>query len=341
MTSFDEMQSREIVKAAYHGMFGRDPDEGAYLYYTRAIKDGELAPSDLYAALSRADEFIQSICRNRDYKIVRNSNLDFNEVTQLNADTRYNRLDVDGFPVKKFADIFERVKSRSDNERFQEYCRLHEHRFRELFGIVGQLCSKRQRVLEVSTSPVSSELAETLDLHYVSADHPSLYPEYNGAENPVLKSKLHISVDMNYDDLCEKVSKIDDEKFDLVIYCEIIEHLMISPYDQIHKLKECLRPGGYLFISTPNFFSHERLKRMRERRHPLDLLPPGESFIDGAHHVREYTMSDLFEVVTKNGMDVFHYSWSKCWDMVPEIESWVDRYPQDRTNLYVIAQLPE
>jgi len=27
--------------------------------------------------------------------------------------------------------------------------------------------------------------------------------------------------------------------------------------------------------------------------------------------------------------------------MVSEIESWVDRHPQDRTNLYLIAQLSE
>ncbi len=339
--TFDEAQSREIVRAAYRGMLGRDPDEGAYLHYTRVIENGDLPPSELYAQLSRTDEFIEAICSNRNYKIIRSDNIDFRDYSQIFADARYDRLELNDFSAVEFEKIITRVKSRSNDERFQEYCRLHEHRFRELFGIVRQLCSKGDRVLEVSTSPVSAELSDALGVHYVSADHPSLYPEYNGTPNAELKSELHVSVDMNHDNLWTQLSEAGADKFDVVIFCEIIEHLLISPFDQVQKLKECLRPGGYLFISTPNFFSHERLNRMRKRRHPLDLLPPGESFIHGAHHVREYTMDDLFEVVTKNGMDVFYYSWSKCWDMVPGIESWVDRHPLDRTNLYLVAQLPK
>lgn len=340
MADFDEIQSREIVKIAYQGMLGRDPDEGAYLYYTNAIKDTLITPADFYLALSKTDEYMNAICADRRYKIIKNDHIDLRDGTEFNADIRYNRLDMNTFAIEQFNELFERVKSRSQAENFQEYCRLHKDRFRELFGIIKQLCSSQQRVLEVSTSPLSSELADAADVHFVSADHPSLYPEYNGIENPEIRSKLHVSVDMNYDNLWSKVSQFDHEKFDLVIYCEIIEHLLISPFDQVKKLLECLKPGGYLFISTPNFFSHERTKRMRERKHPLDLLPPGETFIDGAHHVREYTMDDLFKIVTENGMDVFHYSWSKCWDMTPGIEAWVDRHPQDRTNLYLIAQMP-
>lgn len=46
-------------------------------------------------------------------------------------------------------------------------------------------------------------------------------------------------------------SKFGEERFDLVIAIEIIEHLY-SPYDFLRKVKHLLREGGHLVVSTPN-----------------------------------------------------------------------------------------
>lgn len=344
MLGFSRSQFQEIIQVAYRSMLGREVDPAAFDYYNNAMLRNELSPADLYANLSGTDEYLSKICRDRSYDIVRKGHVDALENSELESDKRYAKIDVDAFPVDRFNELFEEAKSRHERQDVLNYCHLHGVRFRELFGIVSELCKSGDRVVEISTSPASYSLVEATGVRYVSVDHPSMYGEFNGRDNPELRSHLHVSVDMNYDDPWEKISAFESEKFDLVVFCEIIEHLLISPYDQVRKLAECLKPGGYLFISTPNFFSHERQRRMRNRKHPLDLIPAGDTFIHGAHHVREYTMDDLFQIVQANGLSVYHYSWSKCWDVPPVaepwLENWVDRHPQDRTNLYLIAQKP-
>lgn len=344
MSHLNEDQVEEVIQIAYQTMLGRNVDLDALEYYKKAISSGELAPADLYANISATDEYLSKICRDRKYHIVRKDHSDAFEMSELESDERYEKIDIDAFPVDRFNELFDQARSRHERQDVRDYCNLHGVRFRELFGIVSQLCDPGDRVVEISTSPASYGLVEATGVHYVSVDHPSMYGEFNGIENPELRSHRHVSVDMNYDDPWEKISAFEEEKFDLVIFCEIIEHLLISPYDQVRKLANCLKPGGFLFISTPNFFSHERQRRMRNRKHPLDLIPPGDTFIHGAHHVREYTMDDLFKIVSANGLSIHHYSWSKCWDVPPVaepwLENWVDRHPQDRTNLYLVAQKP-
>lgn len=344
MFGFSDKQYKEIIQTAYRSMLGREVDQGAFEYYQNALLRGELTPADLYANISSTDEYLNKICRDRTYNIVRKNHVDAFEMAELESDSRYEKIDINAFPACRFSELFDRARSRHDRQIVQDYCDLHRVRFRELFGIVSQLCSPGNRVVEISTSPASYGLVEATGIYYVSVDHPSMYGEFHGMENPELRSHRHVSVDMNYDSPWEKISSFGEDKFDLVIFCEIIEHLLISPYDQVKKLAECLKPGGYLFISTPNFFSHERQRRMSTRKHPLDLIPAGDDFIHGAHHVREYTMDDLFKVVETNGLSIHHYSWSKCWDVPPVaepwLEAWVDRHPQERTNLYLVAQKP-
>lgn len=43
-------------------------------------------------------------------------------------------------------------------------------------------------------------------------------------------------------------------KYDLVICVEIIEHIW-SPYQLMHDIKEILKPGGFVILSTPNIQS--------------------------------------------------------------------------------------
>jgi SAM-dependent methyltransferase len=61
--------------------------------------------------------------------------------------------------------------------------------------------------------------------------------------------------------------------FDLIIFSEVIEHLVNPPLDALAAMRELLVPGGYLLISTPNqFYLKSRLRVLAD----ILLLRPFE-----------------------------------------------------------------
>jgi SAM-dependent methyltransferase len=44
------------------------------------------------------------------------------------------------------------------------------------------------------------------------------------------------------------------EPFDAIIFAEVIEHLPCAGYIALERLRRCLRPGGLLICTTPNFY---------------------------------------------------------------------------------------
>lgn len=43
-----------------------------------------------------------------------------------------------------------------------------------------------------------------------------------------------------------------DGHFDLVMLCEVIEHMEVDPMHVLSEINRCLSPGGRLLLSTPN-----------------------------------------------------------------------------------------
>ena len=62
--------------------------------------------------------------------------------------------------------------------------------------------------------------------------------------------------DILHDDLEER------DYYDLVVMCEVIEHMPIPPYIVLNKIKAWLKPGGLIFITTPNLYRFRNLVRL-------------------------------------------------------------------------------
>jgi len=90
----------------------------------------------------------------------------------------------------------------------------------------------------------------------------------------------------------------ESERFDGVLFCEILEHLTQDPVGAIAEIHRVLKPGGWMVLTTPNAV----------RRHNLIDLVRGRNFYDPysgygpyGRHNREYTASELHELLTSNG----------------------------------------
>lgn len=92
-----------------------------------------------------------------------------------------------------------------------------------------------------------------------------------------------------------------DDTFDLVLFCELLEHL---PYDPTHALSEShrvLKDGGWLVLTTPNAARLDNLARMIEGR---NVYEPLSGYGVYGRHNREYTVDELRDLLTALGYAV-------------------------------------
>jgi SAM-dependent methyltransferase len=94
-----------------------------------------------------------------------------------------------------------------------------------------------------------------------------------------------------------------DHSFDCVLFCEILEHLLVNPDRAVAEMARILRPGGHLIVSTPN----------ATRLSNLYLLALGESIWEGysdhgayGRHNREFTLVEVCDLLGRHGFDVAH-----------------------------------
>ncbi len=93
-----------------------------------------------------------------------------------------------------------------------------------------------------------------------------------------------------------------EDRFDCVLFLEIIEHLHLNPVDILRTLHSKLRPGGTLLLSTPNMMClGNRLRMLSNRKLFLFNYPPfaeNEHPQHGHGHDRIYMpgeMQDYFK----------------------------------------------
>ena len=93
----------------------------------------------------------------------------------------------------------------------------------------------------------------------------------------------------------------DDNSFDVVLCCEIIEHLLTDPVHALTEIRRVLKPGGDLVLTTPNV---ARLENARKIIAGENVYDPYSGHGPYGRHNREYTQEDLFSLLTANGFTV-------------------------------------
>jgi SAM-dependent methyltransferase len=93
----------------------------------------------------------------------------------------------------------------------------------------------------------------------------------------------------------------DDSSFDVVLFCEIIEHLLTDPVHALTEIRRVLKPGGNLVLTTPNV---ARLENARKIIAGENVYDPYSGHGAYGRHNREYTQEDLFSLLTANGFTV-------------------------------------
>jgi cyclopropane fatty-acyl-phospholipid synthase-like methyltransferase len=92
-------------------------------------------------------------------------------------------------------------------------------------------------------------------------------------------------------------------QFDLVIFTEAVEHLNFHPVPTLTKIRESLRPGGLMALSTPDASSAWG-RALTHYKSLAEIPEPeaGKPWIDG--HVWQYTFDELFDVLRRAGFRI-------------------------------------
>lgn len=93
----------------------------------------------------------------------------------------------------------------------------------------------------------------------------------------------------------------EDDFFDVVLFCEIIEHLLSDPVHALTEIRRVLKPTGVLALTTPNV---ARLDNVRKVVAGENFYDPYSGYGPYGRHNREYTQQELFDLLSANGFSV-------------------------------------
>ena len=92
-----------------------------------------------------------------------------------------------------------------------------------------------------------------------------------------------------------------DETFDIILCCEILEHLVADPVHALVEIRRVLKHDGLLVLTTPNVARLNNVFRLIDGQNIYD---PYSGYGVYGRHNREYTIGELHELLTANGFQV-------------------------------------
>ena len=183
------------------------------------------------------------------------------------------------------------------SERF-EYLAFQARRYPSIVKFLrGQGPSDGRTVLDLGggVGGLAVALHATLGGKYALAD---FFPA-SGALSAALASRgvpETFRVDLTAEDPLAGLPE-----FDLILFVEVLEHLLVNPLELFARLRAHLTTGGRLFLTTPNQARlSNRWKLLRGRSIKEDgRFPTDGSGVYG--HVMEYTVDELDRLLTYSG----------------------------------------
>lgn len=86
--------------------------------------------------------------------------------------------------------------------------------------------------------------------------------------------------------------------FDMVLYCEVLEHMTNDPLHALRELKRVLKPDGHIVVTTPNVARLENVARIVAG---ANLYDPYSGYGPYGRHNREYTRHELHHLLAYCG----------------------------------------
>lgn len=179
------------------------------------------------------------------------------------------------------------------NNDYNVYYQTHFRRYEATLGLISSYLNTNRplHILDLGTGTgfVAIFIKNFFPQHEVVAGDVSIPAE--------IKRKLAGACVRVIEDLKiepDKRLRLESDSFDVVIFLEVLEHVIDDPRHVLSEIYRILKPGGYLFLTTPNIaqlFNRLMLLFGKQPQLYLDSLRYGYRSERG--HFREWTAYEL------------------------------------------------
>jgi SAM-dependent methyltransferase len=190
-------------------------------------------------------------------------------------------------------------------QEMANYCEQDFRRFVYTYGLVRDVSGK---CLELGANPYFATLLlkrftqlELVLANYFGSDITDyIVQEVNYEDFPRGKKCSTELKSFHFNIECDKFPFKDGE-FDAVLFCEIIEHLLIDPVAVIQEIKRVLKPTGVLVLTTPNV---SRLENVSKMIAGANIYDPYSGYGYYGRHNREYNKHELYLLLNYMGFTI-------------------------------------
>jgi len=161
--------------------------------------------------------------------------------------------------------LYEQLFRKLDDEAFERfgerYTKSHKWRFINDILMLPEV-KKGDRVLEIGPSMTSCIIKE---LTHATVETLCIDDLNRNFLDP-LNIPLHIC------DITTQAPNLPKNAYDLILFCEVFEHFLLSPERALKNILSLLKPGKQIFFSVPNFATIQKRIMLLRGQNPQDLL---------------------------------------------------------------------
>ncbi len=234
------------------------------------------------------------------------------------SDSLYSFVDLGALPLtpplplpkaqteQSINNLFDSLKlDGAPKQELENYWRQDWKRFVYTYSLVAELAGS---CLELGANPYFTTMLlryfTTLDLtlaNYFGPHFGANSTQTLSIENPSTAEREKFSLDFEHFNIEDASFPFSAACFDVVLFCEVIEHLQSDPVKVLREIKRVLKPGGHLILTTPNVSRLENVARMLAG---ANIYDPYSGYGPYGRHNREYNKHELASLLNYCGFEV-------------------------------------
>jgi SAM-dependent methyltransferase len=192
-----------------------------------------------------------------------------------------------------------RIEGQEENQEWEHYLQEAFHRFLYTMQITPE---GDGRLLEIGASPYFISLLlhrlRDYEVHYVNYFGPTFGDQ---ASETLVGPGTRLQIDFPNVNIETHPLPYEEDSFDVVMLCEVLEHFTNDPIYALRNIKRVLKPGGVLILTTPNV---NRLLNVARMITGHNIYDPYSGYGPYGRHNREYTWEELEKLLAYVGFDI-------------------------------------